>query len=56
MPGVLLIQQTHQPQIRSSFLGGLVVEAGPSQTQQFALPTHAQIGVILVDQATLVSY
>ena len=38
------------------FLGGLVVQAGPSQTQQLALPTHAQLGMILVDQATLVSY
>ena len=35
---------------------GLVVQAGPSQTQQLALPPHAQLGMILVDQATLVSY
>ena len=56
MPGVLLVQQTHQPQVRGRFLGGLVVQAGPSQTQQLALPTHAQLGMILVDQATLVSY
>lgn len=56
MPGVLLVEQTHQPQVRGCFLSSLIVQARPSQTEQLALPPHAQLGMILVDQATLVSY
>ena len=48
--GVLLVDQPHQPQVLRRLGRRLVVQAGAAQPQQFALPAHAQLRVVGLDQ------
>jgi hypothetical protein len=46
----LFINQSHQQKILFTFGSRFIVEAGPSQTQQFALAADTELRVLGFDQ------